>query len=54
MSRYIFKPHQSKRERLRRLQQAYRGVLPRAQFANQQEYDEAVEVYLALVSQGRV
>lgn len=46
--RYGFKPHQSKRERRRRMAQAYTGVLPATQFFNWEEWREAREMHLVV------
>lgn len=43
--RYQFQPHQNKRERRRRLRQAYYGQLSPDQFLNRAEYQEAREMY---------
>ena len=48
--RYEFQPHQNKRERRRRMMQAYRGVLTPEQFYNRDEWREAGEMHLVVVA----
>lgn len=50
--RYAFKPHSGRRERTRRLRQAYRGHVAPGQFQTPQHFESAQMIYLHLVSLG--
>lgn len=51
--RYIFLTHQNKRERRRRLRQAYAGVISVRQFFDAAEYQEAQEMHVMLEGPGK-
>lgn len=51
--RYTFLPHQNRRERLRRLRQAYCGQLPPEQFVAVWVFAAAQQTFLRLVTEGK-